>query len=291
MSFVRAEACAKINLSLDIVGKRNDGYHFMDMVMQSVNLCDTLELKQLKAGIDFFCSDQSLPKGKDNLAVRAASAFFEAAGISGGVSIRLKKRIPSGAGMAGGSADAAAVLAGLNALYNTPLPHEALCELGLKLGADVPFCLIGGTARVTGIGEKIEPLPALDSCFFAALKPDFSIYTKEAFSKFDQAKAVQHPDTVCVCRAVKESNLVLLGASMYNVFEQTVEPALLHKIKRAFLTHGACGAAMTGSGSVIYGIFEDRQTAMAATAAVRPLGKESFVFEPVPYGISIALIS
>ena len=142
MSCVTVNAYAKINLSLDVVGKRADGYHLMDMVMQSVSLCDTLQISRTEKDISFSCSEQSLPQGSDNLAVRAANAFFKAAGISGGASVRLIKRIPSGAGMAGGSADAAAVLVGLNALYETSLSQAALCALGLTLGADVPLSLI-----------------------------------------------------------------------------------------------------------------------------------------------------
>ena len=288
MSCVTVNAYAKINLSLDVVGKRADGYHLMDMVMQSVSLCDTLQIARTDKDVSFSCSDQSLPQGSDNLAVRAASAFFKAAGIAGGASVRLIKRIPSGAGMAGGSADAAAVLVGLNALYETALSQEELCALGLTLGADVPFCLTGGTARVTGIGEVIEPLPNLPPCFFAAVKPLFSISTKEAFARFDCGEIAARPDTSAVCRAVRKGDLILLGQNLCNVFEQTETAPVLQKVKQTLLSCGAYGAVMTGSGSVIYGLFPNRKQAEAAADAVRRFGKESLVFTPVPHGASIA---
>lgn len=288
MNRVTVNAYAKINLSLDIVGKRADGYHLMDMVMQSVSLCDTLHIARAEKGVLFSCSEQSLPQGADNLAVRAANAFFKAAGIAGGASIRLIKRIPSGAGMAGGSADAAAVLASLNALYETTFSQEELCRLGLTLGADVPFCLTGATARVTGIGEAIEPLPSLPPCFFAAVKPNFSISTKEAFARFDCGKTLTRPDTPAVCRAVREGNLILLGQSLCNVFEQTETVPVLQEVKQTLLSCGAYGAVMTGSGSVIYGLFANRKEAETAAAAIRRFGKESLVFAPVSHGASIA---
>ena len=288
MSCVTVNAYAKINLSLDVVGKRADGYHLMDMVMQSVSLCDTLQISRTEKDISFSCSEQSLPQGSDNLAVRAANAFFKAAGISGGASVRLIKRIPSGAGMAGGSADAAAVLVGLNALYETSLSQAALCALGLTLGADVPFCLTGATARVTGIGEVIEPLPNLPPCFFAAVKPRFSISTKEAFTRFDCGETVVRPDTSAVCRAVRKGDLILLGQNLCNVFEQTETVPVLQKVKQTLLSCGAYGAVMTGSGSVIYGLFANRKEAETAANAIRLFGKESLVFAPVSHGASIA---
>jgi len=288
MNRVTVNAYAKLNLSLDIVGKRADGYHLMDMVMQSVSLYDTLHIARAEKAIAFSCSEQALPQGSDNLAVCAANAFFKAAGISGGASIRLTKRIPSGAGMAGGSADAAAVLTGLNALYETALSQKELCEIGLALGADVPFCLAGGTARVTGIGEVISPLSNLSACFFAAVKPDFSISTKEAFARFDRGETIRRPDTLRVCRAAEEHDLSSLGAQLCNVFEQTESVPVLHEVKKALLSCGALGAVMTGSGSVIYGLFADQASARKAAAAIRPLGTESYVLKPVPYGTAIA---
>lgn len=288
MSCVTVNAYAKINLSLDIVGKRADGYHLMDMVMQSVSLCDTLHIARAKKDVLFSCSEQSLPQGDDNLAVRAANAFFSAADITGGASIRLIKKIPSGAGMAGGSADAAAVLVGLNALYETAFSQEELCGIGLTLGADVPFCLTGATARVTGIGEAIEPLPNLPPCFFAAVKPDFSISTKEAFTRFDCGEAVARPDTSAVCRAVRQGDLILLGQNLCNVFEQTETVPVLQKVKQALLSCGAYGAVMTGSGSVIYGLFGNRKEAETAAAAIRRFGKESLVFAPVSHGAAVS---
>lgn len=288
MNTVTVNAYAKVNLSLDIVGRRADGYHLMDMVMQAVSLHDTVILRKQPEGIAFSCSEKNLPQDESNLAVRAARAFFAHTGTDGGVRIALEKRIPAGAGMAGGSADAAAVLVGLNALYEAELSQETLCKIGLSLGADVPFCIVGGTARVTGIGEIIEPVAPLSSCFFAAVKPAFSISTKEAFARADGGLIDKRPDTDALVRAVGAGKLSAVGKELCNVFEQTEEVPVLSEVKKTLLSCGALGAAMTGSGSVIYGLFAAEAPAVRAAEAIRSFGKESYVFEPVLCGAYIA---
>lgn len=286
MDRVSVYAPAKVNLSLDITGKRDDGYHLMDMVMQSVSLCDVLTIEKSDFSLVFTCNTTSVPQDATNLAVKAARAFFSETKTPGGAIIHLEKKIPSGAGMGGGSADAAGVLVGLNALYETGLSQEELCRIGLKLGADVPFCIMGATARVTGIGEVIEPIRDLPSCWFAAVKPAFSISTKEAFARFDSGEAFSRPDTAAMVKAVEACDLAAVGYQMKNVFEETEDLPILTEVKEMLLSCGALGAVMTGSGSVIYGLFEKETAAAAAAEKLKAYG-ESYVFAPVNYGAKV----
>ncbi len=277
-------APAKVNLTLDITGRREDGYHLMEMVMQTVSLYDVVYLSRREAGIAFSCDAPHLPTDGRNLAVRAAEAFFARTGISGGAEVRLLKRIPSGAGMGGGSADAAAVLAGLNRLYAASLSGEALMELGLSLGADVPFCLAGGTALVQGVGERITPLPALPTCSLVVVKPRFSVNTKNAFSLFDQKTCSRHPRREAVLAAVARRDLPAIARELCNVFEETVPYRELAGIKDALLACGAMGAVMTGSGSAVFGIFPKKQDAARCTAKLRGPDRNVWLCAPVPHG-------
>ena len=286
MNRVAVYAPAKVNLSLDITGKRDDGYHLMDMMMQSVSLCDVIIMEKSDFSFVFTCNTSSVPQDATNLAVKAAHAFFRETKTQGGAIIHLEKKIPSGAGMGGGSADAAGVLVGLNALYGTDLSKEELCKIGLTLGADVPFCIMGATARVTGIGEEIEPMRDLPSCWFAAVKPAFSISTKEAFARFDSGEVLSRPNTAAMIKAVQDRDLIAVGRQMKNVFEETEDLPILAEVKTALSACGALGAVMTGSGSVIYGLFREETDAAAAAEKLKIYG-ESYVFAPVNYGAQV----
>ena len=275
MTAIQEKAYAKLNISLDVTRRREDGYHDMVMVMQSVSLCDDVTITreegdQIRASsnLPFIPSDQR------NLAVRAAMTFLEAIGQTGqGLHIRLDKRIPVGAGMAGGSSDAAAVLRGLNRMYDGPLDRRQLEELACRVGSDVAFCVAGGTALAQGRGEILEDLPPMPDCFFVIAKPAFSISTPELFQKLDQKPLRRHPDTAGLVRAVEQGELTELCRRLYNVFEDVSDRRMrtVREIKNHLLDHGALGAIMTGTGSAVFGVFPERKS---AEAACRTLEKE-----------------
>ena len=284
MKTLRIKAAAKLNFSLDILGIRPDGYHKMDMVMQTIDLFDNVELS--KAGTISVFSDGS-PDGPENLAWKAAEAFFRAAKRSGGARIRLTKRIPAQAGMAGGSADAAAVLIGLNALYDARLSPEALRDAGLSVGADVPYCLIGGTARVRGIGEIVEPMPPFLSGYLVVAKPAIGISTAEAFRRFDRAENLRHPDIAALLSAMEKGQLDALSLFMENVLEQSEQNETVETLRQELLKNGALAARMTGSGSAVFGLFSEKEAASRCAVALAGENRQIFVTKPYPKGITL----
>ena len=281
MKTLRIKAAAKLNFSLDILGIRPDGYHEMDMVMQTIDLFDDVELSE--AGTVSVFSDGS-PDGPENLAWKAAEAFFRVAKRSGGARIRLTKRIPVQAGMAGGSANAAAVLIGLNALYDARLSPEALRDAGLSVGADVPYCLIGGTARVRGIGEIVEPMPPFLSGYLVVAKPAIGISTAEAFRRFDRAENLRHPDIAALLSVMEKGQLDALSLFMENVLEQSEQNETVETLRQELLKNGALAARMTGSGSAVFGLFDNEEAARRCTAALRRDYDEVFQCRPCPHG-------
>lgn len=284
MKTLRIKAAAKLNFSLDILGIRPDGYHEMDMVMQTIDLFDDVELS--KAGTISVFSDGS-PDGPENLAWKAAEAFFRAAKRSGGARIRLTKRIPAQAGMAGGSADAAAVLIGLNALYDACLSPEALRDAGLSVGADVPYCLIGGTARVRGIGEIVEPMPPFLSGYLVVAKPAIGISTAEAFRRFDRAENLRHPDIAALLSVMEKGQLDALSLFMENVLEQSEQNETVETLRQELLKNGALAARMTGSGSAVFGFFSEKEAASRCAVALAGENRQIFVTKPYPKGITL----
>mgnify|MGYP002561563165 FL=1 len=284
MKTLRIKAAAKLNLSLDILGIRPDGYHEMDMVMQTIDLFDDVELS--KAGTISVFSDGS-PDGPENLVWKAAEAFFRAAKRSGGARIRLTKRIPAQAGMAGGSADAAAVLIGLNALYDACLSPEALRDAGLSVGADVPYCLIGGTARVRGIGEIVEPMPPFLSGYLVVAKPAIGISTAEAFRRFDRAENLRHPDIAALLSVMEKGQLDALSLFMENVLEQSEQNETVETLRQELLKNGALAARMTGSGSAVFGLFSEKEAASRCAVALAGENRQIFVTKPYPKGITL----
>lgn len=284
METIEVKAYAKLNLSLDVLGRLEGGWHEMRTVMQSVSLCDTVCLALTEGGgISARSNFSFLPGDGRNIAVKAARAFFAAAGMEGrGLTIRLEKRIPVGAGLAGGSADAAAVLRGLNALAGAPLSREALAELGAGLGSDVPFCLRGGTCLATGRGEKLEPLPPLADCGVVICKPAFSIRTPDLFARIDGRRSRIRPDTDGLVSALGALDVPGVARRMYNVFEDVL-PARCGEIaviKRKLLSAGALGAVMSGTGSAVFGLFRDADAAEAARAALARDYRECFAGVP-----------
>lgn len=265
---ITEKAYAKLNLSLDVLDRRADGYHDMCMIMQSVTLCDELEISTNGSGVISASSTLSyIPGDERNLAVRAAGAFLEAAGETGqGLAIRLKKNIPVGAGMAGGSADAAAVLRALDRMYSDRFSVFELEQIAARVGSDVAFCVAGGTALASGRGEILTELKDMPDCSFVIVKPQFSISTPELFRKLDTVQIRSHPDTPGMLKALEDGDLPSLCRRMYNVFEDCGDRRMrdIGAIKGLLLDYGALGAVMTGTGSAVFGVFADDVKAQTA---------------------------
>lgn len=291
-SSISVRTPAKINLSLDIVGKRTDGYHFMKTVLQTVSVYDVVTLRLREDGQLLLscphCSHADFPYDENNLAVKAARAFYEATGTPfSGLEINLEKNIPLQAGLAGGSADAAGVLTALNALHETALTTARLCEIGVTLGADVPFCLTGGTALAEGIGEIILPLPNLPECYIVIAKGAAGVSTAEAFRKYDSILVSRRPDTDEMIAAVAVGNIPRVAELCCNVLENTADLADIQAIKSILLENGALCAQMTGSGSAVFGIFEKKRLAFACADELQKAFDYAVVCTPAEAGIEI----
>ena len=272
MTTLQEKAWAKLNISLDVAERRADGYHDMTMVMQTVSLCDEVAINFNESGRVQARSNLSFVPGDErNLAVRAAVCYLRATGHEGqGMLITLDKRVPVGAGMGGGSSDAAAVLRALNRHYRALSP-DALEALSAQVGSDVPFCVRGGTVLATGRGEKLESLPAMPDCAFVICKPDFSISTPELFRRLDQSNARCHPDTAGLVAALEAGSLDQVCRRMYNVFEDIDDRRMrtVKDIKSSLLDYGALGAMMTGTGSAVFGVFRPDTVPDEAIRALR----------------------
>lgn len=260
---IRLKAYAKINLCLDIIGVREDGYHLLESIMQSVDLYDSVSIKKCKTkGINVTCDNVNIPQ-KKNTAYKAAVAFLNAAGLpeDTGLCIKVKKRIPERAGMGGGSADAAAVLVGLNRMFKTKISEDKLCEIGSDIGADVPFCICGGTSLVRGIGEILTRLDDCADCHIVIVKGKDGVSTKEAFECIDNAKDLPKPRVEKVINAISSGDFESLNGKLINVFEQSTKVKEVSEIVIKLRACGAVEAAMTGSGSAVFGIFTDKRMA------------------------------
>ncbi len=256
MNTVTVSAPAKINLFLSVTEKREDGYHNLDSVMQSVSLCDRITAEKGDgADIQFSCSDPSLPCDKRNLGYQAAKVFFEEFGMSFGVRIHLEKQIPSQAGLGGGSADAAAILHCLNALCDYPFSQNKLAKLGAKLGADVPFCVLGGTYRAQGIGEVLTQLTPLPTCYFAIGMGPVGMSTKDAYSQLDATPVPNEPTADPICDAISAGNYSGICQLIYNSFER-ISP-IVEPLKKLIASTGADAVMMSGSGTAVFGMFTD----------------------------------
>ena len=284
--FVEVQAFAKLNLTLDILGKRPDGYHDLQMVMQSITLADTITLEENQGkGLRVSTNLHFLPTGEKNLAAAAALRFWEATGREPeNLDIHLEKRIPVCAGMAGGSSDAAAVLRALNQRSGSPFSLLQLAQLGAQVGSDVPYCVLGGTALAEGRGEVLTPLPPLPKCWVVACKPDFPVSTPELFAQADRVKLRCRPDTSGLLAALEGGDLGGVARRMYNVFEDVL-PQRLHsrvaEIKNELVQWGALGANMSGSGPTAFGLFAERAAAEAAQAHLSSRYRDTFLCETV----------
>ncbi len=261
-----ARSYAKINLTLDVLGNRPDGYHDVEMIMQTVSLHDTITVDKTDSGISIKTNLVYLPVNEKNIAYKAANAFFEHTKIDGGCTISIEKNIPVAAGLAGGSGNAAAVLCALDRLYNTNLPLDTLKAIGAMLGADVPYCFSGGTALATGIGEIITPLPAVPKCTILMVKPAISVSTGAIYEAIDSAIIEKRPDTNAMISAIKSGDIKTIADNLSNVMGTVTENMhpIVRGIRRKMLLNGALGAVMSGSGPTVFGIFPNYETAKAS---------------------------
>ena len=278
-------AYAKINLTLDVLGKRDDGYHDLKTVMQTISLRDDVEI-DVGTGKPWklLCDKEGIPTDERNLAWKAAKVFFDAVKKDpDGLEIRITKRIPVEAGMGGGSADAAAVLRALNRHYDNPLSILALAELGAEVGSDVPFCVVCGTAMVEGRGERLRKLADMPDCIFVVCKPDFSSSTAELYRKIDETAIARRPDNRAMESALLEGDLGKVAEQMCNVFDPVVtsEHLELNYIKSIMNTYGALAEQMTGSGSAVYAILPSLEYAAVVCNMLKDNYSQVFIAKPV----------
>ena len=279
---VSLKAFAKINLNLDITGVSADNkYHIVEMVLQSVDIYDTVTVS-IDDEIRVKCN-ANLPENEDNIAYKAAKAFFEETGVQGGAYIKIKKRIPSAAGLGGGSSDAAAVIVALNMLYNTNLENDELGSIAEKVGSDVPFFIVGGAQLAEGRGTILTPLPEIPECAFVIVKDGFKLSTGDMYSRFDSLTDVDHPNTNELVNAICEGDLLGMTENMKNVFEPLYGENIL-VIKDKFVENGALCAVLSGSGPSVFGIFEDYDSAKEAAESLEKEYENVFLCEPTKCG-------
>ncbi len=276
------KALAKINLGLDVLGRREDGYHEVRMVMQSIYLYDNVMLgRREEPGIELSSNLYYLPDDSGNIAYKAARMLMEEFGLPGGVRITLEKHIPVAAGMAGGSSNAAAVLFGMNRLFDLGLSRQELMERGVRLGADVPYCIIRGTVLAEGIGEKLTVLPSIPRCAVLIAKPPISVSTRIVYEALDSKEIVKHPDIDGLIQALEEGSLKGVASCMGNVLEDVTIPKypVIQDIKEEMLLAGALNAMMSGSGPTVFGLFENKVAARRAQERIRrkALAKQVYV--------------
>ncbi|HJC55012.1 MAG TPA: 4-(cytidine 5'-diphospho)-2-C-methyl-D-erythritol kinase [Candidatus Gemmiger stercoravium] len=272
-------APAKLNLSLDVVGTLPNGYHDLDMVMQAITLHETLVLRRSRY-LTVRMPGSFVPVNEKNTAVKAALAFFHYTGLLAGVDITIRKQVPVRAGMAGGSADAAGVLVGMNELYGARLSMSELCALGASIGADVPFALMGGTCRVQGIGDLLKPLPPCPDCWFVVAMPSVGISTPEAFQRYDRMGSPAHPDCAGQEQAVRDGDLAALCAAAGNALEFCSGATETPAIRSILDANGALTSLMTGSGAAVFGIFDDPDRARSAAEALRAEYQQVYLARP-----------
>lgn len=281
MKEISVKALAKINLGLDVIRKREDGYHEVRMVMQTIHLFDRLEIAKTGSGEIMMETNLSfLPTNENNLVYKAAALLKEEFAIKDGVHVNLYKHIPVAAGMAGGSTDAAAVLYGMNRIFDLGLSKEQLMERGVKIGADVPYCIMRGTALAEGIGEKLTALPAMVKCPVLIAKPQISVSTKFVYENLKLNEGTVHPDIEKLISDIKKKDLPKIASDMGNVLETVTIPAypIIAEIKEHMMRHGALNSMMSGSGPTVFGLFDDEDTAQAAYEAMKESGLAKQVY-------------
>ncbi len=276
----------KINLGLDVLRRREDGYHEVRMIMQTVGLYDVLTMKKRKDDqIKMTCNLSFLPTDERNLVYKAVKLIKDKYHIKDGVEIKLNKRIPVAAGMAGGSSNCAAALKGMNQLFDLGLSIDELCEIGVTLGADVPYCIWGGTALSEGIGEKLSRVDAMPDCYILIAKPGISVSTAFVYKNLDLQGLKKHPDIDGMLTCLKEKDLEGICDRLENVLETVTvkEYPIIEKVKKHLMEQGAKGALMSGSGPTIFAIFQDKKTADNALESLRSIEdiKQAYVVRPI----------
>ncbi|MBE6768168.1 MAG: 4-(cytidine 5'-diphospho)-2-C-methyl-D-erythritol kinase [Ruminococcaceae bacterium] len=287
---VRVSAPAKLNLTLDVLGVRADGYHEMKSVMQAVDLCDTVELTETAGGITLAIMGSDLVPDERNTAYKAAAAFLQYIHREEyGVHIDLHKHIPMQAGMAGGSADAAAVLVGMNALTGAGLSTETLCEIGAAVGADVPFCVAGGAAVASGIGTTLRAVAPLTDGWIVAAKPAVSVSTAEAYRAIDSAQGLPTPDHDGMCEAMAAGDLPRVGELLCNVFEDALALPAVTALLDEMRVCAPLGCRMTGSGSVVFALFPSEEEASRCAAMLQEKYTEVYICRPITGGAEVLI--
>lgn len=284
------KANSKINLILDITGIKENGYHSLFTVMQSLSLGDIITVEKIGGeNIEISCDTEGVPTDKSNIVYKCAEKFFEYSRIekNRGIHINIEKRTPFGAGMGGGSADGAAVLVALNKIYNTEFPDKVLCRIGAKVGADIPFCIVGGTALALDTGAIVAPLPDLEGYYIVVVKPKDCVSTKEAYAAVDALDNMKHTKNKEMFELLTEGEFQTALKLCGNVFEQAIEVAGRVDIKDVMNKNGAIASCMTGSGSAVYGIFKEKENAEKSAEKLKEMFKEVFVCTPEPYGVEI----
>jgi 4-diphosphocytidyl-2-C-methyl-D-erythritol kinase len=284
MNEITMAAPAKLNLSLDVTGLREDGYHTLDMVMQTVSVYEKVTIKKNSGGINISANTKYIPTDGKNTAVAAAQKFFEYVNIKGGADIYIRKSVPIKAGMAGGSADAAGVLTGLNILYETKLTDKELCEIGSHVGSDVPFMIVGGTRRVQGVGDIIAPAVNMPRCAFVICMPQKGMSTPVVFRNFNELKHRQFVDTEGLLGAIKDKDLNKIANLMENVLEKAADGPYTAKIKNDLKKFGALGSVMTGSGAAVFGLFDDEKKAKGAYLNLKGKYRSVYLAHPIAHG-------
>lgn len=289
MENITLRAPAKINLALDILGKRGDGYHLVKMIMQTIDLYDTvnISLKDHK-NITLISNSLEVPLDEKNIAFKAAKEFFSATNINNpGVEIALYKQIPVAAGLAGGSTNAAAVIVGLNYLFNTNLNAKDLIDIGSKIGADVPFCILGGTMIAEDIGTTLTPLPDMPECYIVLSKPPVSVSTKEAYALHDSIKSYENKSCEAAIEAICNGDIQSLADSLYNKFEKVISLPEVDDIKRIMMSYGALGSCMSGSGPSVFAIFDIKEKAENCACDLKKVYENTYICKPITTGCTV----
>ena len=280
---MREKAYAKVNITLDVVGKREDGYHLLKMIMQNIDIYDVITIGKIKSGIEITCNKPYVPTDERNLAYKAAKLFKDTFNITSGVSINIKKNIPVAAGLAGGSTDCAAVLKIMNKLFQVNADNEKLMELGVKLGADVPYCIDGGTALCEGIGEVLTTLKPFKNHIIVLVKPPFGVSTKEVYKNFDLGRVKNHPETDKVIAYMNEDNLYEVAKNMKNLLENVTlkKHKVISSIKSEMESLGAIKAMMSGSGPTVFAFFDDMMKAQRCYDEMKKKYNDTFITRTV----------
>ena len=280
---MREKAYAKVNITLDVVGKREDGYHLLKMIMQNTDIYDVITIEKIESGIEITCNKPYVPTDERNLAYKAAKLFKDTFNITSGVSINIKKNIPVAAGLAGGSTDCAAVLKIMNKLFQVNADNEKLMELGVKLGADVPYCINGGTALCEGIGEILTPLKPFKNHIIVLVKPPFGVSTKDVYKNFDLGRVKNHPETDKVITYMNEDNLYEVAKNMKNLLGNVTlkKHKVISSIKSEMESLGAIKAMMSGSGPTVFAFFDDMMKAQRCYDEMKKKFNDTFITRTV----------